>query len=278
MLIPKNIFPISKLASKEDKAYTLNCVCLRRGKKGKPTAIVTDGHLLVEVSWKEMDGKNFPDVGIDATANPACNLNIPTAEWDEAGKNIKKSVIPVLENVLVDEVARNYNKDTNQHVITLASTDCGTTRRLDVRATPGKFPDYEKVLWKPQLIHDRMNLGELKKVKDTRLAAKVTVNAKLLKAALDVVVQIQGGKEMCPISFEVPLDPLAPIRFLAKGEGDEEAVITGMIMPVREGVWDEKYENVKKPVYPYEEETIVPVDETKEPLGEMETGEEETAA
>lgn len=271
MLLPKNVFPISKLADKDGgPCYTMNAVCLRRDQKGNPKAIVTDGHCLLEVSWKETSAEAFPDVGLEWQPNPECDLIIPAASWEEAGRNIKKSIIPVLEHVLVEEKTRENKNHPEQQMLTLATTDLDVVRRLDVKAPQGKFPNYEKALWKPQRIHDRMNLSKLKKKQDTKLAATICVNAKLLKAVLDVVAQIHGGKEMVPVVLEVPLDPLTPIRFSCQGEEGDNIKMEGLIMPARDDKWEAKYAKVKAPVYPYEEETKLDVDETKEPLGETE--------
>lgn len=52
MLIPQNVFPISKIVDTDTTRYAIGGVRLERDEEG-PVAVATDGRRLIAVRWSE---------------------------------------------------------------------------------------------------------------------------------------------------------------------------------------------------------------------------------
>ncbi len=142
MLVPSQIFPISKVCDTETTRYALGGVRLERDAEG-PVAIATDGRRLIFARWTEAAGEEYP-AGIGDTAHVEnFGTLIPAKQWDEAGKMLPKSRItsvkPILGNVLVEEPSANGT-------VRMAATDLETTKQVTPRSLEGHFPRWREVL------------------------------------------------------------------------------------------------------------------------------------
>jgi DNA polymerase III sliding clamp (beta) subunit (PCNA family) len=155
MLVPSQIFPISKICDVESTRYALNSVQLERDAQG-PVAIATDGRRLIAVRWNEASPDEFPKsignpakpdewVAIgDASHVENFQVLITAKSWNEAAKlPPKKSAKAILSNVLVEEPSANGT-------VRMAATDLETIKQITPRSAEGRFPRWRDVMPKEQ--------------------------------------------------------------------------------------------------------------------------------
>ncbi len=141
MLVPKNVFCISKACDTESSRYALGGVLVERDPEGNPVAVATDGRRLAVVSWTEDDGAEYPVDGGDAESVDGFSTIIDKSHWDEAGKaarKVAKSSKPILRNVLLEESANGK--------VSLSTFDLESRRAIATRPIEGKFPKWREAI------------------------------------------------------------------------------------------------------------------------------------
>lgn len=135
-MLNKNNLVIAKLASKEENRYVINGVLVK-----PDCTVVTDGHMLVEVST--------PDVALDDV--PAIDGITPTREFEpfilsrESAIDIfeaipKKPTKPILEHAFV-------GKESNEsELAVIGMSDAYNPKLFKSRKVEGVFPDYKSVI------------------------------------------------------------------------------------------------------------------------------------
>ena len=145
MLIPSQIFPISKICDVETTRYALSGVRLERDAEG-PVAIATDGRRLIAVRWSE-DVAYPSEVG-DVAEVAGFETMIPKKQWDEAAKMPPKPSKylseKALRNVLVEEPSANGT------VRMLAADREKNTKEIKATVPQGRFPRWRDVMPKEQ--------------------------------------------------------------------------------------------------------------------------------
>ena len=143
MLIPSQIFPISKVCDVESTRYALGGVHLERDAEG-PVAVATDGRRLIAVRWSEAAAGDYPG-GVGDTAHVEnFETLIPAKSWNEAAKlPPKRTSKPILANVLVEETSANGT-------VRMAATDLETTKQITPRSLEGRFPRWRDTMPKEQ--------------------------------------------------------------------------------------------------------------------------------
>ena len=138
MLIPKNVFPLSVVCDTTANRYALGSVSLER-RDGKPTAIATDGKMLVATTWSEDDSDNYPG-SFDRAIVDDFDTLIPKKDWEAAGKDIPNNKTelkrkPILRNAFLQEPGAN------------GIVKMGAANKVsEVTTTEGRFPKWRDVM------------------------------------------------------------------------------------------------------------------------------------
>ena len=105
--------------------------------------MATDGRRLIAVRWIEDSGEDYPAGVGDTSHVENFGTLIPVKSWNEAAKlPPKKSVKPILQNVLVEESSANGT-------VRMAATDLETTKQVTPRSLEGRFPRWRDVMPQP---------------------------------------------------------------------------------------------------------------------------------
>jgi hypothetical protein len=210
MLIPKRLFAISALASKDATRINLAAVFAEREPDERPRLTATNGHVLVTVTWTEPDHEQFaniPDMRLEAAQG--FTALIPATAWHEASKNLAgaRNGLAFATHALLEE---NGSGDR----LRLTSTDGETHRTITTRCPEESFPDY-RALWPDP----------------DRVVVHIGLSAELVANLLTTIDSMAGRHT--GIEFLVPADPSLPVELRARGDNDEE--IRALCMPMRLG-------------------------------------------
>lgn len=229
MLIPRQIFNVAKLASRESTRYAINGVRVER-ENGHCKAITTDGRRLIVAQWSdEADRPEYPasEVGsVEPTKGFA--VTVPTDLWVEAGKLIpKRTCKPVLDNCLLDETLtemRKTDKGMEQGTeIHFAATNLERTFTTRGPSCDGAFPKYQDVMPDYTI---RLPDGD----GGCREAIEIGVNPVLLAEILQTVARIATNEECKGVRLIVPMNPNRPI--VVEAETCEGVSAKAVLMPV----------------------------------------------
>jgi hypothetical protein len=193
MLIPKRLFAISAVCSKDATRSNLAAVFAEREPDGSPRLTATNGHALLTVTWHEPDHQEFPDIpDVQAERAEGFTVLIPATAWNEAGKVLSatRSAHPGARYALLHE-------ERTDERLRLTSTDGETQRTI--------FPASDPV---------RVRIG---------------LNAGLLANLLNTIDTLAG--RTIGVEFLVPADAESPVELRVRGDDDEE--IRALCMPVR---------------------------------------------
>ena len=206
MLIPPEVFPISRMCDNEAARYVLTAVHLERTPDGKPVAVSCDGRRLIAVQWQEDKPEEYPK-GLDATPVADFATLIPRKQWDEAAKlPLKKCPKRILTNMVVEESTANGK-------ITLGATDLETERRITATVPEGKY-----VQWR-NCIPERKPYEEVVVRIDSQALAETLATLKTLT-----------DDDYHRVALHVPFDPTAPFTIKAIRDGHIET--TAVVMPL----------------------------------------------
>lgn len=219
MLIPKNVLPISKAVSKDSTRLPTQGIKISRH-NGKSRVEATDGSQLIRIDYVTPPDIDYPEVGENHDEVIDFSAIVPSAAWEEAGKTIPKSHLPVLEHMFLPENCNGKLK--------LITTDLEKTRKLEVKALEGKFPDTEQFFFTPDIVTENDLRGS--KVRN-HPCAQVCFDADLLGKLLVTLVKIKNSDCNPTVIFNIPLDETKPMLIAAVGANDEE--IKAIIMPCR---------------------------------------------
>ncbi len=221
MLIPRQVFAVSKLAARESTRYAINGVNVERV-DGQCVATTTDGRRLISVTWSDEDVRaDFPPDCGDVTPVDDFQTIVSRSQWDEAAKLIPKPAArlkPVLANCLLDENSANGT-------VTMSATDLGHAtgrRRVSDLSAEEHFPKYQDVIPAYDIGHNAVAIG---------------VNPRLLAETLCAVEATATDEEHKGVRLIVPTDPRCPMVIDSEANGVEA---TAVLMPVRLNVkpWD----------------------------------------
>ncbi len=207
MLIPRQVFNVSKLAARESTRYAINGVNVERV-DGQCVATTTDGRRLISVKWSDEDirAEFPPDVGDVAPLDDFQTI-VSRSQWDEAGKLIpKRTLKPVLGNCLLDENSANGE-------VTLAATDLDRTRSVKGASVEGNFPKYRDII-------PDYDIG--------RNAVAIGVNPRFLAEVARAVEDT--ATDDSPVRLTIPVDPGRPMVIDAQVNGVEA---TAVLMPCK---------------------------------------------
>ncbi len=214
MLIPKRVFKVSKLASRDATRYAINGVLVRRTENGRCAAVTTDGRRLIKATWGDACLRaEFPSVGL-GSVEPVEDFEaiVSTKQWDEAEKTIPRNGNkPILFHCLLDETTANGK-------IQMGTTDLDTRRRLGGDSIEGTFPKYEDVIPKYTVGDDAVEIG---------------VNPSFMAEICKVVEAVATDVESKGVRLVVPTDPGKPI--VVDGRTVEGVEATAVLMPVSLG-------------------------------------------
>ena len=228
MLIPKEVFNVSKCAARESSRYALNGVRVERGEGGVCRAITTDGRRLMVAEWSDEHLQlEYPPVTGAEPGNfgPGDGVIISAKQWDEAGKAIPKNGIarakPILNNCHLDEGAVLAHKVTDADgdrpcPIRLTSTDLDHERAIKGHAVEGHFPKWQDFM-------PNYRVGEN--------AVEIGVNPAYLAEVCKVVEATATDEDSRGVRLVIPTDPKRPmlVQGRAVGTGVEGKAV---IMPV----------------------------------------------
>lgn len=142
MLIPPNVFHVSKVAATEGTRYTIDGVQVGRDPEGNPFAVATDGKRLLAVKWPEDPADEYPAGVGDVTKVADFKVVVPRKAWEDAAKLApRRPLKPILANVLLDEPRAKEGER-----IPLAATDLESVQRVEPRPPQGYFPPWESVV------------------------------------------------------------------------------------------------------------------------------------
>ena len=146
-MLNKHNLNLAALASKEMSRFTLNGILVT------PTETVeTDGHQLCTVSMQKTDTEAVPHPnGVDFA--PAADWKpfiLPAGEALDIAKAIpKKSTVPICQNAFIG--AKTDVNGTAQ----IAVTNLEQFRVFNPRKLEGNFPDWKRVIPKPERLKSR---------------------------------------------------------------------------------------------------------------------------
>ncbi len=228
MLIPKPVFPISKIAARENARYAINGVCVQRDSNGVAVATVTDGLRLLSVSWSDESAvKDYPADDRNAAPVKGFSTIVPTHTWDRASKAVPENPLkPVLAHCLIEETTTAENRK-----IRLSTTDLGSVQQFDTEQVDGKFPVWGDVVPTYDSIPAE-KLGALVAGGDVsdRAAVNIGVDPKLFGELLLTIARMTANGKPCPVRLEVPLSSAGPIKLSAECDGRS---IVGVQMPIK---------------------------------------------
>jgi hypothetical protein len=208
MLIPKRLFAISSVCSKDATRPNLAAVFAEREPDGSPRLTATSGHALLTVTWHEPDQQECPDVpDVQADRSEGFSVLIPATAWNEAGK-----VLTAGKNGSAGARYAFLHEDRTDERLRLTSTDGDTDRTIAARSPAENFPDYRIMFPAADRVHVRIGL-----------------DAGLLANLLHTIETLAGPK--LGVEFLVPADAASPVELRVRGEDDEE--IRALCMPWR---------------------------------------------
>lgn len=213
MLIPKQVFKVSKLAARETSRCAIHGVHVKRLPDGKCVAVALDGRRLIKATWDdECLRPEFPCVGL-GSVDPVADFSaiVSTKQWNEAEKAIPRRGKPILLNCLLDETTANGR-------IQMGSTDLENPRTLGGDSLEGNFPKYQDVI--PDYI-----------VGDN--AVEIGVNPLFLAEICKVVGEVATSEDSKGIRLVVPTNPNNPL--VVEGRNGEGIEATAVLMPVSLG-------------------------------------------
>lgn len=142
MLIPKNIFNIAKVASKDHFRVNICGVNLER-KAGKPVATATDGHALITATWPEMEKEKYPLIEGKpdaASVKPDFQKIIGAQDFASIGKGLpNKSKFEPARCAALDEVNANGKIDATLW-------DISGVKSFSVQTVEAQYPDYKTIV------------------------------------------------------------------------------------------------------------------------------------
>lgn len=209
MLIPRQVFAVSKLVSREPTRYAIDGVEVRRV-DGQCVATALDGRRLISVKWSDEDIRSEfpPDVG-DVAPLDDFQAIVSRSQWDEAGKLIpKRTRRPVLGNCLLDENSANGT-------VTMTATDLDQSRSVSGKSREGNFPKCQDVI-------PDYDVG--------RNAVAIGVNPRFLAEVARVVEDTAVGDATDGVRLIIPTDPRRPMVIDSEANGVQA---TAVLMPVK---------------------------------------------
>ena len=212
MLVPREVFKVSKAAAPDSTRYAVHGVLVQRDKDGTCRAVTTDGRRLALATWSDDQVReDWPPLDVGST-RPVAGFEtiLPVRDWDQAGKNIpKRTNKAALKNCLVDETSANGKVD-------LVTTDCETHQALQATSIDGHFPKYQDVM--PDYI-----VGED--------AVEIGCDPKFLADAARMVGDMTNDAECRLVRLVVPTNPDRPFKVTARN-ATTGVECTNVIMPM----------------------------------------------
>lgn len=215
LLRPNVLRGVSDAASTDPSRYQLGGIFLERDGSDHARATATDGKLLISSRWREEDPTEFPG---PATCKEGFSAIMPAAAARDVARAIPTArqvgPRPILMRAAVDEISANGT-------LPVTVTDLSTTRRVDVPAIEGAYPNYQNAF--PM----------------TAPTFTMRMNPALLRDLCDALVKIHPGEpargkekatgpDCAVVEFYAPDRPLV-FRLKSKA-GDVETV--GLAMPL----------------------------------------------
>ncbi len=219
MLIPKQVFKVSKLAAREPtRWYAIHGIRVKRRADGKCIAVATDGRRLIEVTWD--DEHLRPEFAAEQrrAKRPCTSLGsvepvkgfetiVSQSQWDEARKaipNVRDK--PILKHCLLDETSVEGK-------VQMEITTLGGKRPIEGDSIEGDFP-YEDLIPKYTVGKD---------------AVEISVNPKLLAEVLNAIKAVTKNEESEVVRLIVPANPTRPM--VIEGRTPEGIKARAVLMP-----------------------------------------------
>lgn len=213
MLIPREVFAVSKCAAKETTRYAINGVMTEREADGMCRATAMDGRRVLTVTWDDKPTRDgFPPVD-GASADPIDGFSaiVSMQQWNEAGKLIPKNGTarskPVLAHYLLDEASANGT-------IAMKTTDLEHDRGITAESLKGSFLNWRDVMPDYTVGVNAVEIG---------------FNPQLLAELLRAIEDTATDCESRGVRFVVPIIPTRPLVIDAHTDGREA---TAALMPV----------------------------------------------
>lgn len=212
MLIPREVFAVSKCAARESTRYAINGVCVERESDGKCRASTTDGRMLVSVSWDDAETRDkFPDVGSSATPVDGFTSIVDREHWNRAARDITTRISePIRRHSLLDETTANGRADFRT-----PSDRKSEPNQAEAETIEGHFPKWRDVVPDYDIGVNAIEIG---------------FNPDLLSTLLRAISDAATDAESKGVRLIIPKNPKQPMLIKAHNSEGREAV--GVIMPV----------------------------------------------
>lgn len=228
MLIPAQIFPISKLVGVDSARPAIHGVLVQRKEDETCTATATNGRYLLSVDWSDCKERSeYPKVEGSTKPVPEFEVVVPSKQWDEAAKLIPKSHKAILNRCLLDETPK-----AGSDKIHMSTTDLESERSVSADPVEGEYPKYEETIPKYTVGAD---------------AVEIVLDPMLLAELLQVMSKVLGYTKGTPnetVKLIVPDDPNRPIAI--EGYMEDGIEVTGVLMACNPKGWREGQER-KRP-------------------------------
>ncbi len=205
MLIPKEVFAVSKCAARESTRYAINGVSVERDTDGTCRATVTDGHVILSVSWDDAKTRaKFPDVGASIKPVDGFSSIVDRKHWDKAAKDITNRISePILRHSLLDETTTNGRADfrtIQRGKQPLHSTE---PKQVEAETIEGRFPKWRDIIPDYTIGVDAVEIGVDPKLLATLLRAfsESTTTEDSRSEGVRLVVPISPNRPMVVDSF-----------------------------------------------------------------------------
>ena len=221
MLIPKSIFGISNVASKDLIRPNACGVRLERNEYGVPFAVAISSSIMVAASWKEFAPEEWPS-GKDNSVSTHVDkfeATVATDHWEEIGKAIpKRSHLPILSNALIEE----FPWAEQEGDVVARTTNLKVVRSIAQKEVTGTFPYWRDVF--------RNAAGGITGNKNTSVSVFATTIDSLI-STLQTMKAVAGksdygGREVC-ISIDGTTKPMR----LDLLSSNREIGVSAVVMP-----------------------------------------------
>lgn len=144
MRIPKSVFAISRVCSRDDagRVDIPNVRLERDGGEGKPVAVATDGSALVVAAWSELPADEMPQQMTGGNGHVDVEaITVDREAWENAGKAVeKRSTLPVVTVANAEVVS-----EVNGKRVEFRSLDTALNARTTVALASESYPDWRGV-------------------------------------------------------------------------------------------------------------------------------------
>jgi len=211
MLIPKQVFPIITVASRESTRYSIAGVQIRRKPGGQCEATATDGRRILTVQWDDTKAQTcYPKKSGNTPPAKTHDVTIPGETWRKAGRKVPDYADGTLNYCVLDET-------TPDDTIHMLATDHHATHEIEGKPEEKHFPTWEDAIPAYTIGKDAVEIG---------------VNPALLGELLTTIARITTSEELKGIRLIVPNNPNKPILITARN--DHSGIeATGVMMPIK---------------------------------------------